>query len=108
MRFIKYRVTLKHDSGKITIATVASNKKGAIEQVLNFENAPQSAVVKVERVKKTYKQLKNEARQKAIDMQNDIADKALSWWDVSQLGDYFEKLGKRYGLLKEFRENGII
>lgn len=57
---------------------------------------------------KTYKQLKEEARQKAIDMQNEISEKNLSWWDVAQLGDYFEKLGKRYGLLKEFRENGII
>lgn len=59
-------------------------------------------------MEKTYLQLKEEARQKAIDTQNEIAEKNLSWWDVAQLGDYFEKLGKRYGLLKEFRENGII
>lgn len=107
MRFIKYNVTLKHDRGNITLSTIASNKKSAIEMVLRAENAPQSAIVKVERVRKTYKQLKEEARQKAIDTQNEISEKNLSWWDVAQLGDYFEKLGKRYGLLKEFRENGI-
>lgn len=54
-----------------------------------------------------YQQLKAKARQKAIDTQNDIAEKKLSWWEVAQISEYFEKLGKKYGLLKEFRKNGI-
>ena len=33
---------------------------------------------------------------------------ALSWGDLAYFSNYFETLGKRYGLLKEFRENGII
>lgn len=59
-------------------------------------------------MKKTYKELKEKARQKAIDTQYEIAEQNLSWWDVAHLSDYFYKLGKRYGLLKEFKENGII
>lgn len=54
-----------------------------------------------------YQQLKAKARQEAIDTQNDIAEKNLSWWEVAHLSEHFEKLGRRYGLLKEFRENRI-
>jgi len=31
-----------------------------------------------------------------------------SYSDLARCQRYFEKLGRRYGLLKEFRENGII
>lgn len=31
----------------------------------------------------------------------------LSWYDIHVLYYYFEKIGKRYGLLSAFRENGI-
>lgn len=50
---------------------------------------------------------KESARQKAKDFQADVENMDLSWWDVAHMGEYFEKLGKRYGLLREFRENGI-
>ena len=30
------------------------------------------------------------------------------WSDREDAKEYFKKLGKRYGLLREFRENGII
>ena len=59
---------------------------------------------------KTYAQKKEEIRQKAIDFQREFTenDTGFSWWELSEKGDYFTKQGKRYGLLKEFRENGII
>lgn len=56
---------------------------------------------------KTYKERKEEARQKAIDWQNSCAVKVYSWSEMMYWSDYFQKLGKRYGLLKEFQENGI-
>ena len=31
-----------------------------------------------------------------------------SWAEVARFSEYFQTFGKRYGLLKEFRENGII
>lgn len=55
-----------------------------------------------------YQRGKEKAREEAINWQNDVADKDLSWWDVAHFGDYFEKLAKRFGLIREFRENGII
>lgn len=59
-------------------------------------------------MKKTYQERKEQARQKAIDWQHDFADNNYSWGDLYIWGNYFYKLGKRYGLLKEFKENGII
>jgi len=54
-----------------------------------------------------YEKAKAKARQKAIEWQTDFANNNYSWEDLSQKTTYFERLGKRYGLLKEFHENGI-
>lgn len=55
----------------------------------------------------TYKEKKERARQEAIDWQLESTNKQLSYGELAVIGDYFHKLGKRYGLLREFRENGI-
>lgn len=52
MEIKKYIITLKHDSGKIKIATTATTAKKAIETVCKFENAPINAVCNVEEIKK--------------------------------------------------------
>ena len=53
-----------------------------------------------------YRKRKASARCKAIDWQ--ATDAAHSWEELAEATAYFEKLGRRYGLLREFRENGII
>ena len=50
---------------------------------------------------------KERARQEAIDWQLEASQKCLSYGELFEACYHFEKLGKRYGLLKEFRENGI-
>lgn len=55
---------------------------------------------------KTYAERKEFVRQLAIDYSNNQAC-GLSWNEVAMVSDMFYKLGKRYGLLKEFKENGI-
>lgn len=57
---------------------------------------------------KTYLQRKEEARQKAIEWQLDFSNHNYSYLDLAQFKSEFCHLGKRYGLLKEFKENGII
>ena len=57
--------------------------------------------------KTTYASNKAVARQEAIDWQNDFCNHNYSYGELAEFGCHFEKLGKRYGLLKEFRENGI-
>ena len=54
-----------------------------------------------------YYEYKEQARQKAIEWQLDFNNHNYSWGELADWGDYFYKLGKRYGLLKEFKENGI-
>lgn len=50
---------------------------------------------------------KEEIRQQAIDWQLDFSNHNYSWGELAEFADYFYKMGKRYGLLREFRENGI-
>jgi hypothetical protein len=55
----------------------------------------------------TYQDKKEAARDEAIEWQiyateNDMSYGELFWWQ-----NHFEKLGRRYGLLREFRENAI-
>ena len=57
--------------------------------------------------KATYARKKTSARQEAIDWQNDLFRDNRSYEELAEAAEHFEKLGRRYGLLKEFRENGI-
>ena len=54
-----------------------------------------------------YQEYKARARQKAIVWQLDFNNHNYSWGELLEYQTYFEKLGKRYGLLKEFKENCI-
>ena len=58
--------------------------------------------------KKTYAEMKEAARSKAIEWQMDFENHNYSYGEITYFQSYFEKLGNRYGLLKEFRENAII
>lgn len=55
-----------------------------------------------------YQKRKNAARENAIAWQHDFENHNYSYGELAAWGDYFAKLGKRYGLTEEFRENGII
>ena len=54
-----------------------------------------------------YQKGKEKARQEAIDFSLRQGDMIMSWQDVADYSNYFERLGRRYGLLQEFHENGI-
>ena len=54
-----------------------------------------------------YEKRKDELREEAKEWQNNFDNETYSWEDLLKCNYYFEKYGKRYGLLKEFRENGI-
>lgn len=55
-----------------------------------------------------YQKAKNRARDKAIEWQLSFNDNNYSYGELAEYCSYFTKLGKRYGLIREFRENGII
>lgn len=49
MSLYRYIVTLKHDTGKVKITTIAENKKEAIEKICCSEKAPICAAIEVKR-----------------------------------------------------------
>lgn len=60
---------------------------------------------------KTYAEKKDSARNLAIEVQRTICQEAecnVPYGTHMILGDFFEKIAKRFGLLREFRENAII
>lgn len=51
---------------------------------------------------------KDEARQYAIDWQNWSAEESLSYGELAEWQAIFMILARRYNLVEEFTENGII
>ena len=58
--------------------------------------------------KLTYRKKKEKLREQAIGWQRDFAEHNYSMSELANWGAYFEKEGRKYGLIKEFKENGII
>ena len=56
----------------------------------------------------TYNGRKARARAIAQEWQRGQAETAQSYAELLRDQEYFLTLGKRYGLIKEFKENGII
>lgn len=54
-----------------------------------------------------YRKAKERVRQMAIDWQLTESEKPMSYMELAAIGEYFHKIGKRFGLLREFRENTI-
>lgn len=55
-----------------------------------------------------YHQAKNKIRDLAIDWQLDFDEHNYFWLELFQWQEFFSIQAKRYGLIREFRENGII
>ena len=55
----------------------------------------------------SYSVKKSIARQSAIEWQYESNNLDMSMGELLRVISHFYKLGKRYGLLREFRENGI-
>ena len=55
-----------------------------------------------------YQVAKEKVRNKAIEWQRGFESQDYSYADLIYWEDYFRGLEKRYGLVREFEENGII
>ena len=55
-----------------------------------------------------YQEKQEEIRQEAIDWQTTIANKTLTESEICEAYWYFYEKAKRYGLVREFKENAII
>lgn len=59
-------------------------------------------------IKEYYKTKKMIYRQKAIEMQEYISNNNLSYGELLDIQQDLIKWGKKYGLSREFKENGLI
>ena len=57
--------------------------------------------------KQYYENRKAEVRAEAIEWQADFCNHDYSYGELASIQDYFRRLGRRYGLLREFKENAI-
>lgn len=57
---------------------------------------------------RSYEQRKERVRQEAIEWQKSFREKNYSYSELANAGNYFERLARHYGLVREFKENGII
>ena len=57
---------------------------------------------------KSYKTLKNELRTRVMELQNSLSDKDNSYMELSELSGNIYAQAKKFGLIKEFKENGIL
>ena len=83
---------------------------GSYEQAMEEASAYGGEVVEVLPLSvcgKTFKECKADLYAKAV-ASSYMHVGGLSWGEVSLLQDFFETNGRKYGLLREFRENGII
>lgn len=58
--------------------------------------------------KNYYQARKEAAREFAIEWQQENAARETSYSELAYYGYLFSKLARRFGLVREFRENGII
>ena len=57
--------------------------------------------------RRTYQQAKANAQEFAIDAQNIISENNFSYGEIADISDTLHSLGKRFGLVREFKENCI-
>lgn len=58
--------------------------------------------------KSNYQEKKEEIRQEAINWQLESANKSYFMNEYADITDKFYILAKRYGLIREFKENGVL
>lgn len=58
--------------------------------------------------KLNYAEKKARLRNEAMAWQHDFSRHSYSWEEVADKQAYFEREGRKYGLISEFKANGII
>lgn len=88
-----------------------TENQGAAPEVLTREYIEENLIVcyiPLVLSGKTYKERKEDLYNKAVEWSNNQGEYAAwSYGELAVIQGFFEKNGKRYGLLNEFRENAI-
>lgn len=84
------------------------NKNGCTEFLKDTWGAKDIQTLSFKIRGKNYQERRAEAREIAIFWQNNFSCYDWSYSELATIYEFFEKVGKRYGLIKEFKENAII
>lgn len=104
MFYIRY----KNDEKIIEMIGDTDDKRGYVHDYENDKNCLTFLPFWING--KNYEEKKNSLRNIAIDFQNAISESSNEQLSINEwciVTNWFRKNGKRYGLLKEFRENAI-
>lgn len=55
----------------------------------------------------TYQERKQATREEAMEWQDILSECSCSYGELLEIEQHLSRLAKRYGLVQEFRENGI-
>lgn len=79
-------------------------------ELFNIEsfNCDDYTLIRLSVAGSSYQEKKEAARLLAIDVMDPNTFPDLSYGEYAELSDIFTDIGRRYGLLKEYRENAII
>lgn len=55
-----------------------------------------------------YARGKARTRELAIQLQADLSESSISYAELAEIQNKLRKLGTQYGLIREFKENGLI
>lgn len=97
----------------VTIEDVRNDiqeNQGAIVRVPTIEELDEQIICFIPLIVsgKSYQERKADLQKKAIEWSNSVGQyPRWSYGELGEIQDFFERNGKRYGLLKEFRENAI-
>ena len=78
-----------------------SKIQGAYEKMLTEGKLTEGKKLK-------FPKTEEEARDQAVQWQDEFSSKSMSWGEVIVAQQHFEKTAKKFKLTKEFQENGII
>lgn len=97
----------------VTIEDVRNDiqeNQGAIVRVPTIEELDEQIICFIPLIVsgRTYQERKNDLKEKAIEWSNKLGNyPRWSYGELGEIQDFFEVNARRYGLLKEFRENAI-
>lgn len=55
-----------------------------------------------------YTRGKAKTREYAMQLQADLSENSTSYAELAEIQTKFKKLGTQYGMIREFKENGLI
>ncbi len=95
-------MTIYADSYKEALTTAREELHG------NLMGCRLETVHRAKEDKGTYAAGKERAREEAVKWQEEFGKASHSWAEVAAAAAHFSRTGKRFGLLREFKTNGII